>query len=206
MQKSFSINQSLNCSKVNVNLSTSNAAANNIIKRKKILNVNLDDYSLENDTFVHHRQNHSTIKATMLKREEPFKLYTISHNKNDSMFINDSNSLIKGNKKVTLDIGNEIDDLEKKLLKKLAENKRNSKSKKYNAIKGIFEEMINLFPEDNQKLLLKLITGYHEVVTSFANENKHLKEVNSIQQKKIFSLSIIAKEYPYSKVERLVSL
>lgn len=53
-----------------------------------------------------------------------------------------------------------------------------SKSQKYNAIKGIFEESIKLFTPQERKFLYKILSGYHDVIYHYAKENKKLKEVN----------------------------
>ena len=79
-------------------------------------------------------------------------------------------------------------ELEQKLSLNLSQNKTNSKSMKYNTIKGIFEELIKAFPTENQSLLIKLLKGYHEVVFAFANENRSLKEANEVKQNQYISL------------------
>ena len=86
------------------------------------------------------------------------------------------------------DIVTMMNELEKKLTINLSLNKTNSKSMKYNTIKQTFEELIKKFPFQNQKLLIKLLKGYHEVVLAFANENKSLKEINEVKQTKFLSL------------------
>ena len=165
--RSFSINQSLNNSRVNpvtnLNMTTTGNCSMNLNKRKKILNVNVN-----NDLMF----TESTFKEK--KKQEPMKLY------------NDSSALI--NETEINYLSNVMNELEKKLSYNLSQIKNNSKSMKYNTLKGIFEELIKAFPNEQQKLLIKLLKGYHEVVFAFANENKALKEANEIKQNTFLSL------------------
>ena len=53
--------------------------------------------------------------------------------------------------------------------------------RKYNIIKHSFEELLKVLSSSNtnntqNKLLQKLLIGYHEVVTAFSVENRELKE------------------------------
>ena len=57
-------------------------------------------------------------------------------------------------------------------------NSSSSKSQKYNTIKGIFEESLQLFNPEERKFLYKILNGYHDVIYNYAKENKKLKEVN----------------------------
>lgn len=84
-----------------------------------------------------------------------------------------------------------IFDLELKMEKILKDNKTNSKSKKYNAIKYIFEEFVKLTTGETQSLLKKLLFSYHEVVSAFSKENRSLKELNESAQNSIIILTII---------------
>lgn len=161
---------------------------------------------------THHYTNINKTKSILEKNktDQPFKLYTEgntncpsnNHNESTTMLntshgINYDCSINKGsietmNHKRKNDCNpNAMKELEQKLLNKLIENKTNSKSKKYNALKNIFEEMIKLMPNVNQSLFLKLLSGYHEVVSAFANENKSLKETNEIIQNSKYSLLLI---------------
>ena len=163
--RSFSINQSLNNSKISpsLNLTTANTSSNisnNLLKRKKILSVNVNPELVFTDSNV---------------KEKPLKLY------NDT-------SCIATEGEIGKDIVTMMNELEKKLTINLSLNKTNSKSMKYNTIKQTFEELIKKFPFQNQKLLIKLLKGYHEVVLAFANENKSLKEINEVKQTKFLSL------------------
>lgn len=162
--RSFSINQSLNNSRVNLNLTTtSNHITNNIMKRKKILSVNVNSDLMFTDTNS--------------KKNEPLKLYTENSGIVTETEKNEINSL-----------KDTMKELEQKLSLNLSQNKTNSKSTKYNTIKGIFEELIKAFPTENQSLLIKLLKGYHEVVFAFANENRSLKEANEVKQNQYISL------------------
>ena len=81
-----------------------------------------------------------------------------------------------------------MNELDKKLSYNLSQIKNNSKSMKYNTIKATFEQLIKAFPKEQQKLLIKLLKGYHEVVFAFANENKSLKEANEIKHNTFLSI------------------
>lgn len=162
--RSFSINQSLNNSRVNLNLTTtSNNISNNLMKRKKILSVNVNSELMFTDL------NN--------KKNEPLKLYT-----------DNSGIVIETEKNEMNSLKEKMNELEQKLSLNLSQIKNNSKSMKYNTIKGIFEELIKAFPIENQSLLIKLLKGYHEVVFAFANENRSLKETNEVKQNQYISL------------------
>ena len=165
--RSFSINQSLNNSRVNpvtnLNMTTTGNCSTNLNKRKKILNVNVNNDLMFTD---------STFKEK--KKQEPMKLY------------NDRSALI--NETEINYLSNVMNELDKKLSYNLSQIKNNSKSMKYNTLKSIFEELIKAFPNEQQKLLIKLLKGYHEVVFAFSNENKALKEANEIKHNTFLSL------------------
>ncbi len=133
------------------------------MKRKKILSVNVNSDLMLTDANS--------------KKNEPLKLYTENSGIVTETEKNEMNSL--------KDI---MKELEQKLSLNLSQNKTNSKSMKYNTIKGIFEELIKAFPTENQSLLIKLLKGYHEVVFAFANENRSLKEANEVKQNQYISL------------------
>ena len=165
--RSFSINQSLNNSRVNpvsnLNLTTTGNCCTNMNKRKKTLTVNVNnDLMLTESTFKEKNKN------------EPLKLY------------NDSSALISETEINYL--SNVMNELDKKLSYNLSQIKNNSKSMKYNTIKATFEQLIKAFPKEQQKLLIKLLKGYHEVVFAFANENKSLKEANEIKHNTFLSI------------------
>lgn len=162
-----------------------------------------------------HHNNRNNIKSIleMNRPSQPFKLYTEGNtncqttNHNESVtLLNTSHQNIHHdcsiNKTTETMINNTIlnpniiKDLEQKLLNKLSQNKANSKTKKYNTFKNIFEELIKTILNDNQTLFLKLLNGYHEVVSAFANENKGLKETNEIfQNSKCFNSLLLSKTY-----------
>lgn len=165
--RSFSINQSLNNSRVNpvsnLNLTTAGNCCTNLNKRKKILTVNVN-----NDLMF----TESGFKEK--KKNEPLKLY------------NDSSALI--NETEINYLSNVMNELDKNLSFNLSQIKNNSKSLKYNTLKSTFEQLIKAFPNEQQKLLIKLLKGYHEVVFAFANENKSLKEANEIKHNTLLSI------------------
>ena len=97
-----------------------------------------------------------------------------SENKLNTLTINDSKLIEEVN-----DIKNELDN-------KLSQNPTNSKSKKYNTLKGAFEKFITTLKEyfinnDINPIFIflnKLLIGYHNVVLAFSTENRKLKELN----------------------------
>ena len=147
----------------NLNLTTTGNCCTNMNKRKKTLTVNVNnDLMLTESTFKEKNKN------------EPLKLY------------NDSSALISETEINYL--SNVMNELDKKLSYNLSQIKNNSKSMKYNTIKATFEQLIKAFPKEQQKLLIKLLKGYHEVVFAFANENKSLKEANEIKHNTFLSI------------------
>lgn len=95
-------------------------------------------------------------------------------------YINDKDNKNSFNKQTQRSLDRHLIEIELQMEKALLDNKTNSKSKKYNTIKHSFEEVIKLVPSiSNSKLFHKLLVGYHEVVTSFSNENRELKEANN---------------------------
>ena len=84
----------------------------------------------------------------------------------------------------------QIEDINIDLDKSLKEIKTsNSKSKKYNTIKGSFELLIKVLSNNCSsiivKFLQKLLYSIHEIVFDYANENRKLKELNSTLLEKI---------------------
>ena len=125
------------------------------------------------------KNNFLNNSTSQIKKDQPLKLYnenastlfTTSNLNNKSLFNSTSNQ--KLNK--------QINEIEMKMDKSLKENKTNSKSKKYNIIKHSFEELLKVLSSSNtnntqNKLIQKLLIGYHEVVTAFSVENRELKE------------------------------
>lgn len=93
---------------------------------------------------------------------------------------NDKENKNSFNKQTQKSLDRQLINIEVQMEKALLDNKTNSKSKKYNTIKHSFEEVIKIFPPiSNTKLFQKMLVGYHEVVTSFSNENRELKETNN---------------------------
>lgn len=125
------------------------------------------------------KSNFLNNSTSQIKKDQPLKLYnenastlfTTSNVNNKSLFNSTSNQKLN----------RQINEIEIKMDKSLKENKTNSKSKKYNIIKHSFEELLKVLSNNNtsntqNKLLQKLLIGYHEVVTAFSVENRELKE------------------------------
>lgn len=167
------------------------------LRRKKMLNVNVnvnynENYSMVNNNTTQSFDSNSGLKRNYYKkRDQPLKLYTDANALNNhSRFINGSTMNNKSDslnessiKKLTIGNGKKIQnekfiDLKVQMQKMFKENKTNSKSRKYNILKYIFEEGIKVLNGYNvlQNFLRKLLICYHEVFVSFSSENKTFKE------------------------------
>ena len=190
------------------------------IRRKKLLNVNVnvnynENYSVVNNnnttqSFDSNGNGNNGFKRNYYKkRDQPFKLYTDANALNHHSHFNingttstnnKSDSLNESIKKFTISgggsngmkkIANEkFIDLEVQMQKMFKENKTNSKSKKYNIIKYIFEEGIKVLNGYNvlQNFFRKILICYHEVFVSFSTENKTFKEKMEVLTNKNFQL------------------
>ena len=190
------------------------------IRRKKLLNVNVnvnynENYSVVNNnnttqSFDSNGNGNNGFKRNYYKkRDQPLKLYTDANALNHHSHFNingttstnnKSDSLNESIKKFTISgggsnglkkIANEkFIDLEVQMQKMFKENKTNSKSKKYNIIKYIFEEGIKVLNGYNvlQNFFRKILICYHEVFVSFSTENKTFKEKMEVLTNKNFQL------------------
>ena len=107
----------------------------------------------------------------------------------DTEFIienNEKNHFI--NNKTKKELANIFNDLESKLTIQLSENKNNNKIKNFNILQNTFDEIIKVFPVNNQHLLKVLLKGYNDIVNFYISENKNLKEQNDNFKNKISSL------------------
>ena len=136
--------------KVNLSLST---YANEI--RNKINNNIIFNYS---SIYTHtNPNNNSTLTINQItNKKEPTKLSKNNQSNKENI--------------------NCLNEIEKKFDKEVSS--ATSKSKKYNIIKGLFEDAIKFFPQSEQNILFKFLMGYHEIVYDYAKENKKLKEIN----------------------------
>lgn len=134
--------------KVNLSLST---YANEI--RNKINSNIIFNYS---SIYTHTNPNNTSTLTINTAKKEPTKITKNNQSNKENI--------------------NSLNEIEKKFDKEI--NSTTSKSKKYNILKGLFEEAIKLFPQNQQNILLKFLMGYHEIVYDYAKENKKLKEIN----------------------------
>ena len=107
----------------------------------------------------------------------------------DTEFIienNEKNHFI--NNKTKKELANIFNDLESKLTIQLSENKNNNKIKNFNILQNTFDEIIKVFPVNNQHLLKIILKGYNDIVNFYISENKNLKEQNDNFKNKISSL------------------
>ena len=80
----------------------------------------------------------------------------------------------------------EINNLQNEMDKNIKLNQANSKTKKYNALKHFFEKFLKKLNEYLNKntfncinlFLQTIISGYHEIITSFSSENKDIHKLN----------------------------
>ena len=92
------------------------------------------------------------------------------------------------NNKTKKELANIFNDLESKLTIQLSENKTNNKIKNFNILQNTFDEIIKVFPVNNQHLLKIILKGYNDIVNFYISENKNLKEQNDNFKNKISSL------------------
>ena len=92
------------------------------------------------------------------------------------------------NNKKKKKLANIYNDLESKHKIKLSENKNNNKIKNFNILQNTFDEIIKVFPVNNQHLLKIILKGYKDIVNFYISENKNLKEQNDNFKNKISSL------------------
>ena len=107
----------------------------------------------------------------------------------DTEFIienNEENHFI--NNQTKKELANIFNDLESKLTIQLSENKNNNKIKNFNILQNTFDEIIKVFPVNNQHLLKIILKGYNDIVNFYISENKNLKEQNDNFKNKISSL------------------
>ena len=107
----------------------------------------------------------------------------------DTEFIienNEKNHFI--NNKTKKELANIFNDLESKLTIQLSENKNNNKIKNFNILQNTFDEIIKVFPVNNQHLLKIILKGYNDIVNFYLSENKQLKEQNENFKNKLSSL------------------
>ena len=107
-----------------------------------------------------------------------------------------------------------INNLEYKLQYKFAQLKQNSKYSKYVILKSIFEELIQCHKTHEHLyhltlLLSKLLNGFNEVITSYINENKTLKDKHEVLNNKCDLLSkdnVTLKTIVHKKENEITSL
>lgn len=107
-----------------------------------------------------------------------------------------------------------INNLEYKLQYKFAQVKQNSKYSKYVILKSIFEELIQCHKTHEHLyhltlLLSKLLNGFNEVITSYINENKTLKDKHEVLNNKCNLLSkdnVTLKTIVHKKENEITSL
>ena len=141
--------------------------------------------------FMSKKQNKSYSKIDYSKTNDlPTK---VNNDSNEEFVIenNEESNIIYNKTKSNNELANIFNELESKLTIKLSENKTNNKIKNYSILQNIFEETIQVFPENNQHLLKVLLKGYNDLLNYYISENKNLKDENeSIKYK----LNILEKE------------
>ena len=168
-------NQSLNMSRHTHTKTTTNNKANNSFIVDDVFNIS--NTHKPNNTITIKRKPFLTIHTTTTttKKEED-----VVHSKTNTNVNNTVESLVSN--------------LEYKLQYKFAQLKQNSKYSKYVILKSIFEELIHCHKANEHlyqlsQLLSKLLTGFNEVITSYINENKTLKDKHEVLNNKCNLLS-----------------
>ena len=146
--------------------------------------------------YMNNKLNKSLIKNSSSKYSNfPTKIYNDSNdeslilnnpeimiNHTDNNFNTNNYNINKSNK----ELANIFNELESKLKIRLSENKTNNKTKTYNILQSTFEEIIQVFPENNQHLLKVLLKGYHDLITKHFTENRTLKDEIENYKNKLF--------------------
>ena len=146
--------------------------------------------------YMNNKLNKSLIKNSSSKYSNfPTKIYNDSNdeslilnnpeimiNHTDNNFNTNNYNINKSNK----ESANIFNELESKLNIRLSENKTNNKTKTYNILQSTFEEIIQVFPENNQHLLKVLLKGYHDLITKHFTENRSLKDEIENYKNKLF--------------------
>ena len=177
-----------------LNLNTDFSLSRNSTLNYIITEDNLKKQNKENlrhnflSNYMNNKLNKSLIKNSSSKYSNfPTKIYNDSNdeslilnnpeimiNHTDNNFNTNNYNINKSNK----ELANIFNELESKLKIRLSENKTNNKTKTYNILQSTFEEIIQVFPENNQHLLKVLLKGYHDLIINFQIENRNLKDEN----------------------------
>ena len=148
-----------------------NPSISKINKNYKYLQLISDDnnYNSKNLTFELKKKNN--LEDTKLSIKNLYNINSINNFNHYNINNNCNNDYLNEKE-------NKIYRLELKMQKLFSENKTNSKSKKYSIIKSIFEESINILNLDSavKKFFKLIILKYHDVILSFSQENKILRE------------------------------
>ncbi len=191
---------------VNTNFSYSNknvVTEENKRNSREMLRQNL----LNN--FPKHTHTNTNISITFIKNnnnnsknfEEP-KLFNDSgrsnikniNNINNNNINNNINSKNNNEKSKNEDIEkfinlkDEFERIENKIKDSLNNNVTYNKNKRYNIIQNIFQETIEILPEENQNLFKSILNEIHDVICTYSKENRRLKEENELYKNKIFNL------------------
>jgi hypothetical protein len=185
-----------------LNLNTDFSLSRNSTLNYIITEDNLKKQNKENlrhnflSNYMNNKLNKSLIKNSSSKYSNfPTKIYNDSNdeslilnnpeimiNHTDNNFNTNNYNINKSNK----ELANIFNELESKLNIRLSENKTNNKTKTYNILQRTFEEIIQVFPENNQHLLKVLLKGYHDLITKHFTENRTLKDEIENYKNKLF--------------------
>ena len=190
---------------VNTNFSYSNknvVTEENKRNSREMLRQNL----LNN--FPKHTHTNTNISITFIKNnnnnsknfEEP-KLFNDSGrsnikninniNNNNNNNINSKNNNEKSKNEdieKLINLKDEFERIENKIKDSLNNNVTYNKNKRYNIIQNIFQETIEILPEENQNLFKSILNEIHDVICTYSKENRRLKEENELYKNKIFNL------------------
>ena len=96
--------------------------------------------------------------------------------------------MIKEDIEKLINLKDEFERIEKKIKDSLNNNVTYNKNKRYNIIQNIFQETIEILPEENQNLFKSILNEIHDVICTYSKENRRLKEENELYKNKIFTL------------------
>ncbi len=188
-----------NCSYSNKNVVTEENKRNSRdMLRQNLLN-NFPKHTHTNTnisiTFIKNNNNHSK------NFEEP-KLYNDTGRSNSKT--NNTNNNITNNTNTNnnnnydksknedieklINLKDEFERIENKIKDSLNNNVTYNKNKRYNIIQNIFQETIEILPEENQNLFKSILNEIHDVICTYSKENRRLKEENELYKNKIFTL------------------
>ena len=145
------------------------------IKNNNNISKNFEEPKLYNDSGRTNSKNKNNIN---------YKIHYYNNSKNNN---NNEKSKNEDIEKL-INLKDEFERIEKKIKDSLNNNVTYNKNKRYNIIQNIFQETIEILPEENQNLFKSILNEIHDVFYAYSKENRRLKEENELYKNKIFNL------------------